>query len=86
MPTCSFYLSQQSPLYQRLQREKNASEVIRQALEAWYDGQGDDRLGAIEERLERIENKLSAGVVVTGGQSGDDEIDASVIDNAMKGW
>jgi len=87
MPPCSFYLSKNSELYHLLQQEENASATIRRALAAWYGEQENNGLEAIEERLERIERKLDAGVVVgNAGDGGGDEVDASAIDEAMSGW
>ena len=86
MPTLSFYLPERSDLLQCLREEENASTIIRQALEMWY-GEQESGLEAIEERLERIERKLDAGVVVSNtGNGGGDEVDASAIDEAMSGW
>ena len=88
MPTLSFYLPERSDLLQRLREEENASTIIRQALEMWYQEPEEDKLEDIIGRLERMEKMMSRGIATTDNDSttAGDEIDASAIDKAMAQW
>ncbi len=87
MPTFSVYLRDglDDDVADRLASEANQCEAIRQALRAWYGR--DDDLGAILERLDRIEVILENGATVARTETSDgDEVDASSLNRMMGGW
>ena len=88
MPTLSFYLPERSDLLQRLREEENASTIIRQALEMWYqEPEEEDKLEDIIGRLKRMEEMMSKGTITDNDStSTGDDIDASAIDEAMAQW
>jgi len=82
VPNFSVYLRPglDDDIASRLLSESNRCEVIRQALRAWY-GQAND----LAERLNRIEALLS-GAAIQIAQTQNDAVDATVLDEVMKGW
>ena len=82
MPNFSVYLRPglDDDIADRLSSEANQCEAIRQALRAWY-GQAND----LTQRLDRIEALLS-GAAIQMTQMQNDAVDATVLDEVMKGW